>query len=109
MRLVKPLPGPVVALVTMLAPKSRSLGFVVVAEPLLLVVPLPRVRRCHIHRAVRIRTSVFQRCEYPDRPQLPEKVTVTVFVPAAAGGNVLGIVNGLRQRAAMLVGPTARV
>ena len=40
-RLVKPLPGPVVMVATMFAPKIRSVAFVVVAEPLLLVVLLP--------------------------------------------------------------------
>jgi hypothetical protein len=40
-RLVKPLPGPVVRVTTMFAPNRRSAAFVVVAEPLLLLVLLP--------------------------------------------------------------------
>ncbi len=40
-RLVKPVPGPVVKVATMLAPKMRSVALVVVAEPLLVVELLP--------------------------------------------------------------------
>ena len=40
-RLVKPAPGPVVLVATMLAPTSTSLAEVVVAVPLLLVALLP--------------------------------------------------------------------
>ena len=40
-RLVKPVPGPVVKVATMLAPKSRSVALVVVADPLLVVLLLP--------------------------------------------------------------------
>jgi hypothetical protein len=38
---VNPLPGPVVVVQTMFAPNSRSVGLVVVADPLLLAVLLP--------------------------------------------------------------------
>src|SRR2546428_871411 len=41
MRLVKPLPGPGVKVPTMFAAKSRSVGLVVVAGPLLSLVLLP--------------------------------------------------------------------
>src|SRR6266581_1478431 len=40
-RLVKPVPGPVVKVATMLAPKSRSVALVVVADPLVVVLLLP--------------------------------------------------------------------
>ena len=80
---MKPLPGPLVVVATMFAPKIRSVGFVVVAEPLLLVVLLP------VFAAV-TSTGLFGSAPLYSRMRMSgyaaalEKVTVTVFAPAAA-------------------------
>jgi hypothetical protein len=82
-RLVKPLPGPVVKLVTMLAPKIRSVAFVVVAEPLLLEALEPLL-------AAVTSTGLFGSAPLYSRMRISgytaavENVTVTVLDPAAA-------------------------
>ena len=87
-RLVKPLPGPLVMVATMLAPKIKSVAFVVVAEPLLLVVLLP------LFAAV-TSTGLFGSAPLYSRIRMSgyaaavEKVTVTVLAPAAAAAMFL--------------------
>ena len=85
---MKPLPGPLVVVTTMLAPKIRSVAFVVVAEPLLLVALLP------LFAAV-TSTGLFGSAPLYSRMRMSgyaaavEKVTVTVLAPAAAAAMFL--------------------
>ncbi len=97
-RLVKPLPGPAVEVVTILAPKSRSTGLVVVAEPLLLAGAAARVRCCHIHRAIGIRTTVFKDANIRVGRSCRKRHGNGIG-SSSSGRDVLGIVDGLRQRA----------
>ena len=83
MRLVKPLPGPLVMVTTMLAPKIRSVAFVVVAVPLLLVLLLP-LPEGHIHRIIRVCAAVLEDPNVGGDAAALEKVTVTALAPAPA-------------------------
>ena len=95
---MKPVPGPLVTLVTMFAPKIRSVAFVVVAEPLLLVVLLP------VFAAV-TSTGVFGSAPLYSRMRMSGyaaafvKVTVTVLAPGSCRRDVLRVIDRLRERA----------
>jgi hypothetical protein len=82
-RSVKALPGPIVVVWTRLAAKIRSVAFVGVAEPLLLVTLLPLLAEepstgllgsAPVYSSIRMSADIAP----------VAKVTVTVFVPAAA-------------------------
>src|SRR5215471_10795276 len=87
-RLVNPLPGPVVRVATMLAPKSRSVGLVVVAEPLLLVVLLP-VPAAVTSTGLLGSAPLYSRTRMSGYAAAAENVTVTVLLPAAAAAMFL--------------------
>jgi len=82
-RLVKPLPAPVVELVTMLAPKIRSVAFVVVAEPLLLEALEPLLAAV-TSTGLFGSAPLYSRMRISGYAAVVENVTVTVLDPAAA-------------------------
>jgi hypothetical protein len=82
-RVVKPLPGPVVAFTTMFAPKSRSVAFVVVTDPLLLVVLLP-VLAAVTSTGMFGSAPLYSKIRMSGYTAALEKVTVTLLAPAAA-------------------------
>jgi hypothetical protein len=82
-RRVKPVPGPVVVVATILAPKRRSVAFVVVAVPLLLLVLLP-VFAAEASTGLLKSAPLYSRIRISGNTAAVENVTVTVFVPAAA-------------------------
>ena len=72
----------------MLAPKIRSVALVVVAEPLLLVALLPlleAVTSTGLFGSV----PLYSRIRMSGYAATAEKVTVTLFAPAAAGAMLL--------------------
>jgi hypothetical protein len=80
---VKPAPGPLVMLVTMFAPKIRSVAFVVVAEPLLLEVLLP-VFAAVTSTGLLGSAPLYSSIRISGYAAAVVNVTVTVFDPAAA-------------------------
>src|ERR1700675_2109488 len=82
-RLVKPFPGEAVKVPTVFAANSRSVGLVVVAEPLLLVVLLP-VLPTDVSTGLFRSAPLYSRIRISGRCAATEKVTVTVFAPAVA-------------------------
>src|SRR3974377_16765 len=87
-RLVKPLPGPVVVLWTMFAPKIRSVAFVVVADPLLLVALLPEFAAV-TSTGLLGSAPLYSRIRMAGYAAATEKVTFTVLAPAAAAAMFL--------------------
>src|SRR5271157_5567184 len=87
-RVVKPLPGPLVRVTTMFAPKIRSVALVVVDEPLVLVALLPEL-------AAVTSTGLFGSAPLYSRMRMSgavaalEKVTVTALDPAVAAAMFL--------------------
>jgi hypothetical protein len=81
---VKFVPVAVVRFDTTFAPKIRSVAFVVVAAPLLavplLVPPAPDVTSTGLAKSA----PLYSKMRMSGNAAAPEKVTVTVFVPAAA-------------------------
>jgi hypothetical protein len=67
----------------MLAPKRRSVPFVVVAVPLLLLVPLP-VFAAITSTGLLKSAPTYSRIRISGNAAALENVTVTVFAPAAA-------------------------
>ncbi|PYV79929.1 MAG: hypothetical protein DMG96_02315 [Acidobacteria bacterium] len=80
---VKPLPGPLVAVTTVFAPNMRSVAFVVVAEPLLLI-PLFPLPAATTSSGLARSAPLYSKMRMSGNAAAPEKLTVTVFVPAAA-------------------------
>ena len=85
---VNPLPGPVVVVHTMFAPKSRSVGLVVVAAPLLLVVLLPLLAAV-TSTGLFGSAPLYSRIRMSGAAAAVEKVTVTELAPAAAAAMFL--------------------
>ena len=83
MRLVNPLPGPLVMVVTMLAPKIRSVGLVVVAEPLLLELLLPEAAAVTSTGLLRS-APLYSRMRMSGQTAALENFTLTLLVPAPA-------------------------
>jgi hypothetical protein len=82
-RRVNPLPAPVVEVKTMFAPKIRSVGFVVVPNPLLLVVLLPLLAAT-TSTGLLASAPLYSRIRISGYAAATEKVTVTVLAPPAA-------------------------
>src|SRR5579885_3682804 len=87
-RLVNPLPGPLVRVTTMLAPKIKSIALVVVTEPLLLVVILPELAAA-TSTGLLGSAPLYSRIRISGYAAAVEKVTVTVLLPAAAAPTFL--------------------
>src|SRR5271167_4063052 len=87
-RWVKPLPGPLVKVATMFAPKIRSVGFVLVADPLLLVALLP-VFAAITSTGLLGSAPLYSRMRISGYAAAVAKVTATVFAPAAAAAMFL--------------------
>src|SRR2546427_5473078 len=87
MRLVKPVPGPGVKVPTMFAAKSRSVGLVVVAGPLLSLVLLPLLAAVSSTGGVGFAPLYF-RMRMSGEGAGGEKGTVTVVCPAGAAAMV---------------------
>jgi hypothetical protein len=80
---VKPVPAPLVEVLTILAPKIRSFAFVVVAEPLLLLAllpELPAVTSTGLFRS----TPLYSSMRMSGKAAARENVTTTLFDPAPA-------------------------
>ena len=82
-RCVKPVPGPLVRPVTVFAPKMRSVGFVVVADPLLVVPPFP-VAADVTSTGLAKSAPLYSRIRMSGNAAPVENCTVTVFAPVAA-------------------------
>ena len=80
--MVKPVPGPLVTPVTVFAPKMMSVGFVVFAEPLELVPPLP-VAAAVTSTGLERSAPAYYRMRMSGEDAPVEKTTVTMLVPAA--------------------------
>ena len=87
-RLVYPLPAPLVNVCTRLAPISRSLAFVVVTEPLLLVAVLPCAPTA-TSRALTVSIPLYSAMRISGKLAAVVNVTVTLFAPAAAAAMFL--------------------
>src|ERR1700722_17393751 len=85
---VKPAPGPVVWFETISAPNSRSVGLVVVAEPLLAVALLP-LAAAVTSTGLLGSAPLYSVMRMSGNAAAAEKVTVTVFAPAAAAAMFL--------------------
>ena len=83
----------------MLAPKIRSVGLVVVADPLLLVGAVAAVRGRYIHRVARIRAAVFKNPNVGKRRRSGKGHRNGVG-SGRRRSDVLGVVDGLRKGAA---------
>ena len=106
---MKPLPGPLVVVVTMLAPKIRSVALVVVAEPLLLVALLPVFAAVTSTGLFGSAPLVFKNADIGIGRSSGKRHGNRVG-SSRRRRDVLGVVDGLRQVAALtIVGPTARV
>ena len=86
--MVKPLPGPEVKVRTMFAPKIKSVGFVVVAEPLLLLELLPLLAAV-TSRGLVASAPLYSRTRMSALVAAVENVTVTVLLPAPAATMLL--------------------
>jgi|ERR1035438_3321060 hypothetical protein len=82
-RPVKPLPAPVVLVWTRFAPKIRSVELVVVAEPLLLLALLPELAAV-TSTGLLGSAPLYSIMRMSGFVAALAKVTVTLFVPAAA-------------------------
>src|SRR5215467_7690375 len=82
-RLVKPLPGPVVVVCTMLAPKIRSVALVVATEPLLLLALLPLLAAV-TSTGLLGSAPLYSRIRMSGYAAAVENITLTVLAPAAA-------------------------
>ena len=87
-RLVNPFPGEAVEVPTMFAAKSRSVGLVVITDPLLLVVLLP-VLPADVSTGLFRSAPLYSTIRISGVCAATEKVTVTVFAPAAAAAMFL--------------------
>ena len=87
MRWVKPLPGPVVAVQTMLAPIRRSLAFLVITV-LLLEELLPRAAAV-ASSATTLLMPLYSRIRTSGEAAAVSKVTVRELAPAKAAGMFL--------------------
>src|SRR2546427_6313013 len=83
MRLVKPVPGPGVEVPTMFAAKSRSVGLVVVAGPLLSLVLLPLLAAVTSPGVFGF-APLYSRMRKSGEGAAVEKGTRTGFAPAGA-------------------------
>src|SRR5215472_2763422 len=82
-RVVKLAPGPLVNVCTMLVPNSRSVAFVVVTVPLLLVALLPLLAAV-TSTGLLGSAPLYSRIRTSGYAAALEKVTVTLLAPAAA-------------------------
>ena len=80
---MKAVPGPRVEPVTVLAPKIRSVGLVVVAVPLLLVLVLP-LAAAVTSTGLFVSAPLYSRIRISGNAAPLENATVTVFAPAFA-------------------------
>jgi len=85
---VKPLPGPVVVVATMFAPNSKSVAFVVVAEPLALVELLPLLAAVTSTGLLRS-APLYSKIRMSGYAAAAEKATVTMLDPAPATAMLL--------------------
>src|SRR5690348_2396471 len=87
-RLVNPEPAPAVTVLTTLAANSRSVGFVVVAAPLLEVALLP-VLAAAMSTGLFGSVPLYSRIRMSGNAAAAENLTVTVFAPAGAAAMFL--------------------
>ena len=85
---MKPLPAPVVPVATVFAPKIKSVGLLVLAFALVLVALVPLPADVTSTGSFRL-APAYSRTRTSGYDAATEKVTITLFAPAAAAAMLL--------------------
>ena len=92
--LVNPLPGPLVMLVTMFAPKIRSVALVVVAAPLLLRLPFPLLAAV-TSTGLLGSAPLYSRIRMSGYAAAVENVNRDDICASGGSGDIFGVIDGL--------------